>query len=64
MPLSRAVSMEQRLQDIAHLFNPIPGMGVGMGVGDVSSYPHYPSHYSYQVKQKFYFFGFKFINKN
>lgn len=42
--------MEQRLQDIAHLFNPIPGMGVGMGVGDVPSYPHYPSHYSYQVK--------------
>lgn len=42
--------MEQRLQDIANLFNPLPGMGVGMGVGDMPTYPHYPtSHYAYQV---------------
>lgn len=41
--------MEQRLQDIASLFNPIPGMGVGMGPADMAPYSHYPSHYSYQV---------------
>lgn len=45
--------MEQRLQDIANLFNPLPGMGVGMGVGDMPTYPHYPtSHYAYQVMPK------------
>ncbi|XP_037049907.1 segmentation protein cap'n'collar isoform X4 [Bradysia coprophila] len=48
VPLSRNFSMEQRLQDIASLFNPIPGMGVGMGPADMASYSHYPSHYSYQ----------------
>lgn len=52
LSLSRAaaVSMEQRrIQDIANLFNPLPGMGVGMNVSDMATYPHYPSHYSYQV---------------
>ncbi|XP_013101796.2 segmentation protein cap'n'collar isoform X2 [Stomoxys calcitrans] len=49
MPLSRGVSMEQRLQDIASLFNPIPSMGVVGGVSEMSPYPHYPTHpYSYQ----------------
>ena len=43
MPISRGVSMEQRLQDIASLFNPIPSMG------EMSPYTHYPTHhYSYQ----------------
>ncbi|KAL5286440.1 NFE2L1 family protein [Megaselia abdita] len=45
-PLSRGVSMEQRLQDIANFFNPIPGMG--MGVGEMPPYSHYPAHYPYQ----------------
>ncbi|XP_073815566.1 NFE2 like bZIP transcription factor cap-n-collar isoform X7 [Musca autumnalis] len=46
MPLSRGVSMEQRLQDIASLFNP---MGVVGGVSEMSPYPHYPTHpYTYQ----------------
>ncbi|GAB0095618.1 segmentation protein cap'n'collar [Sergentomyia squamirostris] len=48
VPLSRAVSMEQRWQDLANLLSLSPGMGVGMGVGDISSHPHYSSHYSYQ----------------
>ncbi|XP_058982995.1 segmentation protein cap'n'collar isoform X1 [Musca domestica] len=49
MPLSRGVSMEQRLQDIASLFNPIPSMGVVGGVSEMSPYPHYPTHpYTYQ----------------
>ncbi|XP_075147822.1 NFE2 like bZIP transcription factor cap-n-collar isoform X2 [Haematobia irritans] len=49
MPLSRGVSMEQRLQDIASLFNPIPSMGVVGGVSEMSPYSHYPTHpYSYQ----------------
>ncbi|XP_053946353.1 segmentation protein cap'n'collar isoform X2 [Anastrepha ludens] len=49
MSLSRGVSMEQRLQDIASFFNPISGMGVVGGVSDMPPYPHYPSHpYSYQ----------------
>lgn len=41
--------MEQRLQDIANLFNPLPAMGVGMGVSEMSPYSHYPTHYPYQV---------------
>ncbi|KAL9891797.1 NFE2 like bZIP transcription factor cap-n-collar isoform 2-T9 [Glossina fuscipes fuscipes] len=46
MPLSRGVSVEQRLQDIASLFNP---MGVVGGVSEMSPYSHYPTHhYSYQ----------------
>jgi len=50
MPLSRGVSMEQRLQDIASLFNPIPSMGVVGGVSDMPPYPHYPTHhYGYQT---------------
>ncbi|XP_059621555.1 segmentation protein cap'n'collar isoform X2 [Phlebotomus argentipes] len=48
VPLSRAVSMEQRWQDLANLLSLSPGMGVGMGVGDIPSHPHYSSHYSYQ----------------
>lgn len=49
MSLSRGVSMEQRLQDIASLFNPIPSMGVVGGVSEMSPYPHYPTHpYPYQ----------------
>ncbi|CAD6995320.1 unnamed protein product [Ceratitis capitata] len=49
MSLSRGVSMEQRLQDIASFFNPISGMGVVGGVSDMPPYPHYPTHpYSYQ----------------
>ncbi|XP_067618210.1 segmentation protein cap'n'collar isoform X2 [Eurosta solidaginis] len=44
MSLSRGVSMEQRLQDIASFFNPISSMGV-----DMPPYPHYPTHpYPYQ----------------
>ncbi|XP_055382451.1 segmentation protein cap'n'collar [Condylostylus longicornis] len=39
-PLSRGVSMEQRLQDIASLFNPM-----GVGVGEMAPYSHYPSPY-------------------
>lgn len=41
--------MEQRRLDIATLFSPLPGMGVGMNVSDMASYSHYPPHYSYQV---------------
>ncbi|CAD7077327.1 unnamed protein product [Hermetia illucens] len=48
VPLTRGVSMEQRLQDIANLFNPLPAMGVGMGVSEMSPYSHYPTHYPYQ----------------
>ncbi|XP_049304193.1 segmentation protein cap'n'collar isoform X2 [Bactrocera dorsalis] len=49
MSLSRGVSMEQRLQDIASFFNPISSMGVVGGVSDMPPYPHYPTHpYSYQ----------------
>uniref|UniRef100_A0A182KB57 BZIP domain-containing protein n=1 Tax=Anopheles christyi TaxID=43041 RepID=A0A182KB57_9DIPT len=53
VPLSRAVSMEQRWQDLANLLSFPPGMGVGMGVADMPpshpSHAHYPSHYpSYQ----------------
>lgn len=50
LSLSRAAaaSMERGL-DITSLFSPLPGMGVGMNVTDMSSYSHYPSHYSYQV---------------
>lgn len=49
MPLSRGFSMEQRLQDIASLLQPIPSMGVGVGVSDMPPYPHYPTHhYPYQ----------------
>ncbi|XP_055677774.1 segmentation protein cap'n'collar isoform X3 [Lutzomyia longipalpis] len=48
VPLSRAVSMEQRWQDLANLLSLSPGMGVGMGVGDIPSHPHYSSHYPYQ----------------
>uniref|UniRef100_A0A6B2E650 Putative bzip transcription factor nrf1 n=1 Tax=Phlebotomus kandelakii TaxID=1109342 RepID=A0A6B2E650_9DIPT len=48
VPLNRAVSMEQRWQDLANLLSLSPGMGVGMGVGDIPSHPHYSSHYSYQ----------------
>lgn len=41
--------MEQRRRpDIASLFNPIPGMGVGMNMSDMAPYSHYPSHFSYQ----------------
>lgn len=40
--------MEQRLQDhLANFFNPISGMG--MGVGEMPPYSHYPAHYPYQV---------------
>lgn len=42
--------MEQRRLDIASLFSPLPGMGVGMNVSDMASYSHYPPHYSYQVR--------------
>lgn len=40
--------MERGRLDITSLF-PLPGMGVGMNVSDMASYPHYPPHYSYQV---------------
>ncbi|XP_062703305.1 segmentation protein cap'n'collar isoform X2 [Aedes albopictus] len=52
VPLSRAVSMEQRFQDLANLLSFPPGMGVGMGVADMPPahpHPHYPPHYSYQA---------------
>ncbi|EAT43506.1 AAEL005077-PA [Aedes aegypti] len=52
VPLSRAVSMEQRFQDLANLLSFPPGMGVGMGVGEMPPahpHPHYPPHYSYQA---------------
>ncbi|XP_065073145.1 segmentation protein cap'n'collar isoform X2 [Ochlerotatus camptorhynchus] len=52
VPLNRAVSMEQRWQDLANLLSFPPGMGVGMGVGDMPPahpHPHYPPHYSYQA---------------
>ncbi|XP_035790505.1 segmentation protein cap'n'collar-like isoform X3 [Anopheles albimanus] len=55
VPLTRAVSMEQRWQDLANLLSFPPGMGVGMGVADMPpshpshAHPHYPAHYpSYQ----------------
>ncbi|XP_058449720.1 segmentation protein cap'n'collar isoform X2 [Malaya genurostris] len=51
VPLSRAVSVEQRWQDLANLLSFPPGMGVGMGVGEMPPahpHPHYPPHYSYQ----------------
>lgn len=45
--------MEQRrLQDYANLFTTLPAMGVGMNVNDMASYPPYPSHYSYQVRDR------------
>uniref|UniRef100_U5EX80 Putative bzip transcription factor nrf1 n=1 Tax=Corethrella appendiculata TaxID=1370023 RepID=U5EX80_9DIPT len=48
VPLTRAVSMEQRWQDIANLFSFQPGMG--MGVGEMPTpHPHYPTHYPYQA---------------
>lgn len=50
--------MEQRLQDIANFFNPIPGMG--MGVGEMPPYSHYPTHYPYQVGSNFYFLKHNF----
>lgn len=55
VPLSRAVSMEQRFQDVANLLGFPPGMGFSMGVGDMAAGPahphaHYPPHhYSYQA---------------
>ncbi|XP_055634848.1 segmentation protein cap'n'collar isoform X2 [Toxorhynchites rutilus septentrionalis] len=52
VPLSRAVSMEQRWQDLANLLSFPPGMGVGMGVDGMPTahpHPHYPPHYSYQA---------------
>ncbi|XP_055585388.1 segmentation protein cap'n'collar [Uranotaenia lowii] len=55
VPLSRAVSMEQRWQDLANLLSFPPGMGVGMGMGEMAgpahphAHHHYaPHHYSYQ----------------
>lgn len=50
MSRAAAASMEQRRLDIASLFSPLPGMGVGMNVSDMASYSHYPPHYSYQVR--------------
>lgn len=52
VPLTRAVSMEQRWQDLANMLSFPPGMGVGMGVGELPPahpHPHYPPHYSYQA---------------
>ncbi|XP_058811889.1 segmentation protein cap'n'collar isoform X2 [Topomyia yanbarensis] len=52
VPLSRAVSVEQRWQDLANLLSFPPGMGVGMGVSEMPPahpHPHYPPHYSYQT---------------
>uniref|UniRef100_A0A1Q3FG62 Putative bzip transcription factor nrf1 n=1 Tax=Culex tarsalis TaxID=7177 RepID=A0A1Q3FG62_CULTA len=54
VPLSRAVSMEQRFQDVANLLGFPPGMGFSMGVGEMAGpahpHAHYPPHhYSYQA---------------
>lgn len=56
VPLSRAVSMEQRFQDVANLLGFPPGMGFSMGVGAAEmagpAHPHAhypPHHYSYQA---------------
>lgn len=54
VPLTRAVSMEQRFQDVANLLGFPPGMGFSMGVGEMAGpahpHPHYPAHhYPYQA---------------